>query len=379
VPLLVVVPPGPVDLRDGRFATTAKFADGMAMYADLWPGEVAVLGQPAVTADGSNLGAIALDATRLPYDVVTSNDVGAALRGMAADAALLPLDERIADLVGLARRTVLAAEHTGRSRLEMLLASPLAPLDRLRAEVGFRRLTPRLQRLVGRADGVQCNGQVAWEAYAPHSPAPVRVYDSRVRLADVHAARRHRADTSPSGDTLRLAFSGRLIPIKGPDHAVEAHRLLLRSGLDATLDVYGDGEMRAELEAAAPDVRFHGSLDFRSEWCPAVASSTDLMVLPHVQSDPAGTYLESAGMGVPVIGFDNVALRHLVDVAGLGWTVPARRPDLLAQRIEELAQAPEELRRAGEAGAAFMEEHCFERDFAARVQHLRDLVGSGVQ
>lgn len=375
MPLLVVVPPGPVDLLDGRFSTTAKFADGMAMYARLWPGEVMVLGPAATSADDTNLGAVSLDPELLPYRVATTTDVAAGLR--RADVALLPLDERFGEVLDAARHTVLAAEHTGQSRLEMVLAEPVSPLDRLRAEVGFRRLTPRLQRLVSRADGVQCNGEVAWRAYAAHSPAPLRMYDSRVRLADVQAARESHHPWS--GGRLRLGFSGRVMAIKGPEYAIAAHRRLVDAGLDVSLDVFGDGPLRRRLEHDAPDVRFHGSLDFADEWCPTVASSIDLMVLPHVQSDPAGTYLESAGMGVPVIGFDNVALDHLTEVAGLGWTTPRRRADLLADRIKELVASPDELRRAGESGSAFMEEHCFERDFAARVRHLEAVLGSGVE
>ena len=180
---------------------------------------------------------------------------------------------------------------------------------------------------MARADGVQCNGQVAWLAYSGHSPAPLRMYDSRVRLADVQEARQ--PSEWHSGRTLRLGFSGRLIPIKGPEYAVEAYRMRVRAGIDVSLDMFGDGELRGRLEQEAPDVRFHGSLDFAAQWCPTVASSIDLMVLPHVQSDPAGTYLESAGMGVPVIGFGNVAFDYLAEVGGLGWTSPPRRVDLL--------------------------------------------------
>lgn len=348
------------------------------MYADLWPGEVMVLGPPAETSDTSNLGAVTLDAHGLPYRVETTTDLVGGLGAVGADVALLPLDERFADLVGVAGRTVFAAEHTGRSRLEMLLVGSVPPLDRLRAEIGFRRLTPRLKRLVSRADGVQCNGQVAWLAYAGHSPAPLRMYDSRVRLADVHRARGTNEPWS-AGRTLRLGFSGRLIPIKGPEYAIAAYRQLRAAGLDVSLEMFGDGELRGRLEQEAPDVRFHGSLDFATEWCPTVASSIDLMVLPHVQSDPAGTYLESAGMGVPVVGFDNVALDHLVEVAGLGWTSPPRRADLLAGRIQELMATPAELPRARDAGRAFMEDHCFEKDFGARVQHLHDVLRSGVE
>jgi glycosyltransferase involved in cell wall biosynthesis len=170
-----------------------------------------------------------------------------------------------------------------------------------------------------------------------------------------------------------------MIPIKGPGYAVEVHRRLRAAGTDVSLAMFGDGELRTRLEQEAPEVRFHGSLDFATEWCPTVASSVDLMVLPHLQSDPAGTYLESAGMGVPVIGFDNVALDHLVEVAGLGWTSPPRRADLLARRIEQLMATPDELLRAGNAGREFMTDHCFEKDFDARVQHLHDVLRSGVQ
>ena len=190
---------------------------------------------------------------------------------------------------------------------------------------------------------------------------------------------RARNEPWTAGRTLRLGFSGRMIPIKGPAYAVEAYRALQRAGIDVSLAMFGDGELRPRLEQEAPDVRFHGSLDFATEWCPAVASSIDLMVLPHLQSDPAGTYLESAGMGVPVIGFDNVALDHLVAVGGLGWTSPPRRADLLARRIEQLMATPDELLRARDAGSEFMTDHCFEKDFGARVQHLHDVLRSRVQ
>ena len=41
--------------------------------------------------------------------------------------------------------------------------------------------------------------------------------------------------------------------------------------------------------------------------------------------------------------------------------------------------SPAELLRARDAGSAFMEEHCFEKEFGARVEHLLGVLGSGVQ
>lgn len=350
----------------------------MEMYADLFPGDVTLLGPRAKSRDVDNLGAVARPLDALRFKVVSSDDLRLSLRDLRADVVLLPLDERYADLVGAARRTVFAAEHTGQSRLEMALASRMAPLDRLRAEVGFRRLTGRLRSLASAGDGIQCNGPVAWNAYASHNPRPLRLYDNRVRHAQVLAARQQRP--GESGSVLRLGFSGRLIPIKGPQYAVRALAGLRAGGADATLDVFGDGPMRGELEAIAGlGVRFHGSLDFKSEWCPRVAAEIDLMVLPHVQSDPSGTYLESAGMGVPVVGFDNDALRYLVDVAQLGWISPRGDESALVRRISDLSRRPGELARAGADGSRFMQEHCFERDFEARVDHLQEVLASSVK
>lgn len=374
VPKLVLVPPGALFVDSGQLHASAKFLEGMAQYAEAFPGEVCVVAKPALGMDQANLGLASQPLADLGFTCVITDDLARGLRDAAPDVALVPLSDEHAPLIGVARRTVLTAEHTGMSRLEMARTDPRGPVDRLRIELGFRRLGRRLRAYVARADGVQCNGAVAWNAYAPLSSKPIRVYDNRVRARAIETARAIRTGRRATGP-LRLGFSGRLMAIKGPEYAVALPQLLQARGVPAVIDMMGAGPMQAELQATSDDrVRFLGSLDFETQWCDHVARNIDVMVLPHVQSDPSGTYLESAGMGVPVVGFDNFIMKDLAEHAAIGWASPMKDLDAMASLLARLARARPELVAAGERAQGFMAEHCFERDFDVRVQHLVDVM-----
>ena len=369
MPSLVVVAPGPLRVRDGQFWTDAKLLSGMRKYAELFPGEVSLLGTPAIVDDTANLGGTAVDLDSIGFELTVAGDLREVLERQRHDVALLPLTPHVGDLMNLAVKDVVAAEHTGSSRLSMALASPHSIVDRLRMELGFRRLGRRLADVVKSADGVQCNGEVAWRAYAPLSKSAVRVYDNRITpdLID-EAVARHRPYT---GGRLRLGFTGRLMAIKGPEYAAGLPTMLAALGVDASLDVFGDGPNRQVIEKTSDErVRWHGAVFFPDEWCTRVVSCVDVMVLPHVQGDPSGSYLESAGMGIPVLGFDNAQLRSLVAEGSIGWTVPMRRIHALAGKAADLARHPEVIEAASAASFDFVRRHHFEADFANRVDHL---------
>ena len=351
-----------------------KFLDGMAQYAQKFPGEVVLLANPARQRPNSSLGMVEVSRKDLAFECVVTEDLARGLRNIAPDAALMPLSDEHAPLIGVSKRTVLTAEHTGRSRLEMARVDQRGLIDKSRVEVGFRRLGQRLNSYVVRADGVQCNGIVAWRAFASLSRHPIRVYDNRVRAHWVEIAQDIRAQR-PQQQPLRLGFSGRLIAIKGPQFAVALPAALRSRGIPATLDVMGDGPMRAELEASVnEDVQFLGSLDFESEWCDHVARNIDIMVLPHVQSDPSGTYLESAGMGVPIVGFDNSVMVDLAQTAGFGWAARMKSHRALVGLLARISEAPSEVARASAMASSFMTTHNFESDFETRVQHILDVI-----
>ncbi|HRW17368.1 MAG TPA: glycosyltransferase family 4 protein [Dermatophilaceae bacterium] len=373
MPHLVFVATGPILARDGSLIAPVKLVEGLQAYAARFPGELTLLGVPAQHADADNLGVRSTPLADLGFGCVVDADVPAALARLRPDVALVDLSESCRPLLGIATATVAEVEHTGASRLAMALAQPHSPVDRIRLEVGYRRLQRRLERLADTVDGLICNGALAWQAFGSRATPALRVYDNRVRAAWVEqaAANRSARPRRPADGGLRLGFSGRLVPIKGPEYAVRLVDDLLRRGIDARLHVLGDGPLAEALKGVSgPTVTWHGSLDFATAWPAFVQKHLDVMVLPHVQADPSGSYLESAGLGVPVLGFDNAQLADLVGTAGLGWTVPMRDGAALADRAASLANDPGEIERAGAAGIAFVREHCFERDFDARVDFL---------
>jgi glycosyltransferase involved in cell wall biosynthesis len=102
----------------------------------------------------------------------------------------------------------------------------------------------------------------------------------------------------------RVAFLGRLVPVKRVDLFLEMARQCVEAGSgDLIFDVVGDGPLTTELQGLAArlglqqHVKFHG---FRSD---AVALLADVDVLVF-SSDHEGTpmaALEAIGMGVPVV------------------------------------------------------------------------------
>lgn len=113
-------------------------------------------------------------------------------------------------------------------------------------------------------------------------------------------------DPSNSGPW-RLVTVGRLTTNKNQQTIVRAMQPIVASGLDASLDVYGDGPCRGELEQLAQDlgvadrVRFHGAVDHGEVM--AAFASADLNLLSTRQEGFGKVLLESmVHATVPVFG-----------------------------------------------------------------------------
>lgn len=160
-----------------------------------------------------------------------------------------------------------------------------------------------------------------------------------------------------SSPTLRLLSVNRLVPGKGVQFAIAALGRVAPE-IDWTLDVVGDGPMRADLEAQAraaglsEKIRFHGHVprsavdDFYRR--------ADLFLFPSVQEPSGAVIFEAMGWGLPMIGaaYGGPA-QHLrpdyaisVDVASEDAFVGG-----LAAAIEDLARSPERRAAMGRAAA----------------------------
>jgi glycosyltransferase involved in cell wall biosynthesis len=156
---------------------------------------------------------------------------------------------------------------------------------------------------------------------------------------------------------LRLIHHSSLQRIYGLPVALEAVAKLA-SGMEARLDVYGDGPYRSQIEAdvsrlgVADRVALHGRVPM--EELPALLAGSDLALVPSLP-EPYMHYslstklLEAVAMGVPVIASDLATFRSHFSESAIRY-VPGDDPDALAAAIGQLAADPEAAgRQAAEA------------------------------
>ncbi|MFB7843205.1 glycosyltransferase [Microbacterium sp. NPDC056052] len=333
---LVYVSPGPLD---------AKAVEGLSEFAATWPGDVVAVVPHA--------GTVAAQDVRI---VTESAPSVTSVRALAPDVVLALHRPEFGWLTELAP-AVFTAEFDRRIRVEQQRVTAGGAIDRARIALGQRRREHVYRDIAGRAAGLQCNGHAAWDAYAALSPRPLLFRDHRIRRADLDAARDR--PTWRGERPLRVAFSGRLTAVKGPGTVLEVARLLP----EVEFLLLGDGDLRADLQRAAPsNVRFEGFLDFET-WKSRMRDEVDLALLPHPQGDPSGTYYEALGCGVPVLGVRNATWPRLA-AEGLGWA--ERDAKALARRIRSLD--PEQLDAVRTHALGALEP--FESVAARRVAHL---------
>lgn len=326
-----------------------KARSGLAMFAKYWPGNIVVVAPPP-QAPGTAAGA------RLPVELITTADPVSDVARAKPDVILTLLRLDSAAYLKIAP-VVYIVETDRRIRSQIQLANEASQVIRMRIRAGQYRSERAYRSLVDRAAGIQCNGPQAWISYSRLSRNPIFFQDHRISRRDLAAAASRRYWT---GDRpLRIAFSGRLIPIKGPNRVLEVARHLP----DAEFEIVGDGPLRASLEKNAPrNVSFSGYIPFES-WPIHMRRKVDLALLPHPQGDPSCTYFESLGCGVPVIGTRNPTWKFYA-YHGIGWA--ADSPLDMARII--LSLTPAALASAGKRGMAIVKP--FDEVARARMRHV---------
>jgi colanic acid/amylovoran biosynthesis glycosyltransferase len=273
---------------------------------------------------------------------------------------------------------VYIAEYSVLTRRQIIRAETHNPLLRWRREMWTTQLEKQYVACVRRATGVQCNGTPTYEAYRQLNRQTLLYFDTRVRQSQLVNldVLNVRTEEMRSGAPLRLAFSGRLIAMKGVDHLPRVAQALQRLGVDFTLEIFGGGELEEPIEKAIHRMQLkdcvftRGVLDFATGLLPRMSRTVDLFVCCHRQGDPSCTYLETYSCGTPIVGYDNEALKGLVSLSNVGWISPLDQPQLLAQRIAHLNQRRDLLAHAAFAARRFAATHTFEKTMQIRIDHL---------
>jgi glycosyltransferase involved in cell wall biosynthesis len=362
---------------------TRKFVEGAALYAQLWPGRLRVLMHPAAQRS-NDLDHVVVRKRELPFELDVCAFDGPQLAARIVDSALVlgGPDYRMPHLADFCRAQkipcVNVTEYSLRTRWQIANVQAPSRLRFLRTaawELNQERLT---LRSISRAAGVQCNGTPTYSLYRRFSPDPLLYFDTRTRR-DMFASATDMAERArrlSRAEPLTLAFSGRLIPMKGAEDLIDVAAQLKRRMFPFRFLIAGDGSslpaMRERVRREGlHEVEFLGVLPFETGLMPLMRSEVDLFVACHRQGDPSCTYLETLAAGVPIIGYENEAFAGLLGLGEVGFGVPMNRPDLLAQRISELSRS--EIIERSERGLRFARQHAFEKTFERRVEHLIEI------
>lgn len=156
------------------------------------------------------------------------------------------------------------------------------------------------------------------------------------------------------GGVFRLAFLGRISPVKGVDVALEA-LALVEARVDFT--IYGpisDAAYWARCEqliAALPgNVTARRAGELTNDQVPAAMAATDLMFMPSRSENFGHAIFEALGAGTPVLIGDRTPWRNLA-AARAGFDIALPDPAGLAATIDRLAAMPPADYAAWRAGA----------------------------
>lgn len=172
---------------------------------------------------------------------------------------------------------------------------------------------------------------------------------------------------SPSRDgPVRFITVGRLVEWKGPHRSLEAFALTVRRGIDATLDIVGDGPMLAAIESLArargvsDRVALHRDQPPRSVREMLRRSDVFLAHSLNAQGASEGfgvSLAEASATGLPVVATRCGGIPDQVVHGETGLLVEQNDTSAMADAMTALARDPDLRRRLGAAGRLRVVEH----------------------
>ena len=381
--LLVVISSVCAAQKLGRLYLDRKSVDGLKQYAAEWDGPVKCIMREGDASDivfGAEY-----EQAELPFtiDIVSQGVINASYLEDAA--IVLASGDNYLDYLLPHQTTapvVFVVENPLKTRLQILKIENGISMRLVKSALWSINSEFQRRRAFRKAASLQCNGQPAYDSYSSLTRMALLFFDTRTSESsqiDIPSLARKQA-TVLEGRPLRIAFSGRLDPIKGVTHLVPIFENLRKRGVPATLDIYGEGSSRQTIENAVRATKLnglitlHGPVDFDTELLPALKERTDLFLCCHRQSDPSCTYLETLGCGVPIVGYGNAAFTGVLALGKVGMSVPIDDINGAASAIAQLSQNRQMLSSMMDSAATVGREHSFEKEFAARVRHLAEVV-----
>jgi colanic acid/amylovoran biosynthesis glycosyltransferase len=383
---LVVISSTPAMLLDDKLFLDIKFVEGMRFYASIWNGPVTCI---LKLQDNSFPFGRLFSREELSFDVrLISNNRGVDRYNIGeADLVLVSgEDYDCFDLVFACKNSrskiVYVIENIPETRRRIIfLERQRSLLKKLYSVLWEARQEAKRREAFRLADGIQANGYPAHSLYSSLNQNSMMFLDNRLRkemfVSDTEMA--DRLIRLQSGAPLRLVHSGRLETLKGSQDLIPIARRLQAMGVDFTLDIFGAGSLKSEIQQGIERhclqkrVNLRGEVDFQAHLVPFMRSQADIYLSCHRQSDPSCTYIENMGCGVAVVGYDNRMWSALCVESEAGWVVPMGKAEKAAAAIAEADRNRKVLGERCLSAKEFAQKHSFENEFIRRIEHLRSV------
>lgn len=360
-----------------------KFHDGVLAYCACWPGRLRLAIRVTNTV-APQFGLVLFQADTFPAEVaILQPDQLIDLNHLKGVDVVLASGDSFEDLhlAALCRRQrikcIYGIEYTLETRLQIAAISAISPWRKLKTTAWLLLKERKRLQAFRQSDGLQANGTPAYEAYARLVPSTTLYFDTRNTAAmgitdDELAARLAYLDQNAP---LRLAFSGRLVSMKGADHLVEIAYQLKKFDVPFSFDIFGSGDLLPMMQSKIDqyqlnaNVRLRGAVDYAAELVPFMKTHVDLFICCHRQSDPSCTYLETYACGVPIIGYDNKAHQGILSRYDAGWAIKMNDIKGCADLIARLMSNRREIKYKAVRAARFAQQHTFESMIKKRIGH----------
>jgi glycosyltransferase involved in cell wall biosynthesis len=383
--VLIVIPSVRFSRQGDLLFLDIKAVEGLRLYAKLWPGLVRCLLRSGPT---SSIGYGKLyHPSELPFEVhEIHDDISKSKQLLDKSAVILASGDNFHDLpIYKTTKTpvVFVIEYDLNTRLKIIDLETTGTFKKLKSAVWNLKTEFIRRRAFRHAAGLQANGTPAHNLYGPSTKSSLLYFDSRITETDAVSLNEisEKKASVLRGAPLRLAFSGRLIAMKGADHLVPIALALANRGVKFTLDIYGHGPLsesiRSSIQSSGMEdiITLAGPVPFAEELVPNLKSGVDIFLCAHTQADPSCTYLETMGCGVPIVGYNNDAFTGVLALGGGGLASPMGKPEEIAEAIVELDHDRVRLASLIDEAAALSSNHTFEKTFACRINHLRSIAG----
>jgi glycosyltransferase involved in cell wall biosynthesis len=149
-----------------------------------------------------------------------------------------------------------------------------------------------------------------------------------------------------------------LVAHKGQRYLVAAVPAIRAARPDARVVIFGEGELRGELEAQARELGLGDALllaGFRPpQEIPSILKAIDVFVLSSVEEGLGTSLFDAMAAGAPIVATRAGGIPEIVREGETGLLVPPRDPGALAEAVVRLLNDATLSRRLAEAAARFV-------------------------